>query len=292
MWDGTNGQAKGDHMKRRDAINKLTTIIIGKFMPIISTAGCATWETNKAQTFTLQIENAPSAHVLDETLRIQGQVDIGRGDSEQPLTAEVRQTTYGTISVEVDEGTATGMPLSWSYDYRERRITIFSPGFVAMTVYPERWTDLDPRNGTPSGQAVMGWRVNGGAPISNHNGLGLGDRFDPYAERVALHIRLRPLKAGGHIVTPPVFLDRSLPAELCDRDALTLGDQIRAVGRASKRPEAKTALSSSGPFIWEAIRDEYDALDQAGFGDHLPPRDDAVVRELKLALSVPPTSRI
>ena len=253
-------------------------------LPVIA-AGCASARMNNAQRFVIQIQqkDVPCA-VLIETVHIQGQVDSARGDSQTVLDAHLIRAQGARFVVDVSEASVTGIPILWWSSYDCRRFTLFLPGYVVQTVYPEGRTVTDKKTGLDVDEPVIGWRRNKYRPMSIDNSVGIGRTFDRAAKQVEFEVPLRKLLVRGHTVMPDVALTKRFPAELCDVDALNLGDQIRDLDIVLKRAALKGGELATLGIVWDAVRQEYDALERAGFGEQLPPRQGSLMLEVEQLL--------
>jgi hypothetical protein len=158
-----------------------------------------------------------------------------------------------------------------SNDRVEYRWTVFSPGYIITTFYPEGYT-LDwwhPDTGrTGQNRTWIGWRVNPYLPLSS-NGyplpIALRQELVTTTPTASLILPLRTLRAR-----PAVRLEAyapALPDALTDQDAWNFDDQLRTLASALEKIGAHDADPNCRRLVWEVVKDEGRSIAQAGF-DH------------------------
>jgi hypothetical protein len=237
-------------------------------------SGCAVQhESNpKSFTFLVEPEGASPIVVMVEKLYIRGQVDSHRPPQESLLDARVFMSEGKPFTVDVPEETGLAVGLLWYYEFSDDRVTLFSPGYALLSIYPREYGNM----------AVMGWRSDRNRPFEGaSNSMPAYGRYDKTSAHIDLRVGLRTLRTEGRYVLPSPNLLNVPPDPLCNVDALTLGDQLRMLSIALDKMKANSIDAKTRAVMWEAIDKEFTALESAGFADLLPARDSELMLHLR-----------
>lgn len=212
---------------------------------LAGTAGCGSGAT-PPRTYALTLDDGTGpAVVLAELVERSGGGDCPQYDPDRTVAADL---TAGRGRLTIDKPPAEWgtVLLGLRFWNQTARWTIFRPGRVVTTVYPE-WIDGSTRDRSPRDQrqASYGGRV----PLADGvqpTGVPAGDRYPADADRVALAVVTRPL------------------GDVTLADAADLTGQLSAVADALDRDPRRAADVAVVVACAEA---QVAAMRRAGLGD-------------------------
>ena len=205
--------------------------------------------------------------VLEEVYRVKGAPDSSAGWSETLIRSDLRCVVDGHFSANSPKMTDHFV---WAFNDRvEYRWTLFSPGFVITTIYPEgytlSWWNPDTGN-KPFRRMSVGWQTSRDRPMdSTWYGIGVGSavQYPSAAMDVSITLPLRPLRPERAVRLEPFAT--TLPAAVTNEDAGNFNDQLRSLALALERIGRERSDLQCRRLLWQAIQDQHNALVRAGF---------------------------
>lgn len=206
--------------------------------------------------------------VLEEVYRIE---EVPDGPSHYSQKLQQARIFYSSDGGFTADSPAMTDHFIWAFNNRlEYRWTLFTPGFIVTTFYPEGHFGFwwNPDTGFSATRMVeIGWRKTRYVPLGS-SGYGVPTGFvheyPAAAQRVSLSLPLRPLRTD-HAVFLPEFA-KTLPASLTNEDSRNFYDQLHSLATALEKIGAQKTDPQCRRFIWEAIEEQQRAILRAGFG--------------------------
>jgi hypothetical protein len=206
--------------------------------------------------------------VLEEVYRIE---EVPDGPSHYSQKLQQARIFYSSDGGFTADSPAMTDHFIWAFNNRlEYRWTVFTPGFIVTTFYPEGYFGFwwNPDTGFSSTRMVeIGWRKSRYVPLGS---IGYGvptgfvHEYPATAQRVSLALPLRPLGTDR-----PVFLPefaKTLPASLTNEDARNFYDQMHTLAVALEKIGPQEIDPERRRLIWEALEQQQRAILRAGYG--------------------------
>ena len=223
--------------------------------------------------------------VIVESIETKVQIDSGSPDSSHVLASFVAipRKEQDEICLEVPEMQTAGFIIGWFFWHKETRWTFYTPGFMALTVYPRTMVDKIPGTSGLVTYARMGWSRDAQHRM-NPWGYRIFGPYDPSTSRVFMSF---PLRGAHYLIAPqskPSWDPTGPfpPPDATVSDAWNFAEQLESLDNLLARAPKEKWNENTKEIILRSIADEYKCLEVAGFGNIVSRKYECVVRKLRL----------